>query len=503
MDSRFTRRAIVRAILLGMASSTLTACGGGGSGSSPPSAPSTPSPNQTDDPETPEEPECPPEETAGAQPPRGLHASWTDHPHTTRTLTWFTDGTTDPGTRVQYGPVTGDADSCSLTNEAFPFEVTGTAHETYGVEALTHVATLTGLQAGQAVRYRVGSDNGGWSPTRVLAPTRINGFRFCHFGDHGLRDASQRVLSNVEDLAPDFFIVAGDLSYANGDQPVWDRYFDMLEPLAARVPVMTCPGNHENKDGGGQGYRTRVSQPGKGIYYGFDYNRVHFFFSTGGSLLTDLSSTTELLVELAAMEKDLAEAWRRRRDGEIDFIVFVQHYTLWTNCEGRDPANFALVAVEEQILLRYDVDLVLVGHDHVFERSHPMAYGKPSDNGYVQVTQGGGGQSLYELIEDPANWAAVSRVCHGFTVVDVEDRRIHARSYAVSDEDGNLYPEGEEILLDEFTLAPRVAAPTGITPLSTREQRPARSLAELDVDLNAMLKHTLQRNLTHDMNEMH
>ena len=88
--------------------------------------------------------------------------------------------------------------------------------------------------------------------------------------------------------------------------------------------------------------------------------------------------------------------------------TIVRYYTIWTSCEGRDPANFTLVALEENILLRHGVDLLAVGYDHIYERSQPMGYGRPRDGGYVQVTQGGGGQSLYELVVNRSDWSAIA-----------------------------------------------------------------------------------------------
>ena len=42
-----------------------------------------------------------------------------------------------------------------------------------------------------------------------------------------------------------FAVAAGDLSYADCDQPRWDSFGDLLEPLASAVPLMVGPGNHE------------------------------------------------------------------------------------------------------------------------------------------------------------------------------------------------------------------------------------------------------------------
>jgi len=38
---------------------------------------------------------------------------------------------------------------------------------------------------------------------------------------------------------------AGDLSYANCNQDLWDSYGIMIEPLSSKIPWMVGPGNHE------------------------------------------------------------------------------------------------------------------------------------------------------------------------------------------------------------------------------------------------------------------
>jgi hypothetical protein len=435
-----------------------------------------------------------PEPPVATLPPRGLHASWIDDPTSTRTLTWFTDGTRAPDSYLEYGPVENGMNDTDIASAPFPQRTLASRQATYGVEAITHTATATNLAPDKAVRYRVGSAEG-WSAVHVL-PAAPNGrFRFAHFGDHALSEFSKAVVAGVAARAPDFAIIAGDLSYANGDQPVWDRYFDMLEPLAARLPVMTCPGNHEAKDGGGEGYRSRLSMPGEDDHYGFDYGRVHFYFSTGGSLLDGLAGAGALAAELLAIELDLARAALRRARGEIDFIVFVQHYTIWTSEDGRDPANFTLVALEEQILLRYGVDLLLVGHDHIYERSKPMAYGRPFANGYVQLTQGGGGQTLYELVDDIADWSVFATLRYGFSELEVDGDTIRITSYAVDDEQNRPLPNGELRVIDQFEIRARGTLASAAFAL------PARTRKQLLPEIDAVVRHTARRNALHDAGE--
>ena len=425
---------------------------------------------------------------------RGIHVSYTGDLASSRTLTWFTDGLENPGTVAEWGPVTAEMNAEQLTMAPFPMRTEGSASPAFDIEVLTHRVDLTDLPANTAIRYRVGDGND-FSSVRVFQPTPSGDFRFVHFGDSSTSAAAQEVMARTKASAPDFFIVAGDLAYANGTQEVWDTWFDQIDHLASHIPMVTCPGNHEAKDGGGLGYSSRVSQPDAETYYSFTYNRVHFCLSTAGCLLSeDPESVAALATELAWIEADLAEAALRRAAGSIDFIIFVQHYTIWTDSEGRDPGNLSLIALEEDILVRYGVDMVLAGHDHIYERSKPMAFGMALPVGYVQVTQGGGGQSLYSVVENPAAWSEIVTARHGYSEYAVSNGLISIKSWAVSDEEGSLLPEPE--LIDSFSIEKRL--PT----VAASFVQPQRSRKKLLKDFDAIVAHTRQRNALHDIAEM-
>ena len=40
-------------------------------------------------------------------------------------------------------------------------------------------------------------------------------------------------------------IHSGDISYADGYEPHWDDFLNKVQPIAAKVPYMVSPGNHE------------------------------------------------------------------------------------------------------------------------------------------------------------------------------------------------------------------------------------------------------------------
>jgi hypothetical protein len=411
--------------------------------------------------------------------PHGVHVSFTDDPATTRTATWFTDGLDTPGSVMEYGPVLAGK---ALDSE-FPGWVEGSTEQAYGVDVLTHRATATGIDPGLPLRYRVG-DGTNWSPVRVLAPKPSGKFRFAHFGDHGSSEFSRLTVQRVLERSPDFFLLAGDLSYANGDQTLWNPWFDQLEPLAANVPMMVAPGNHEDEDNGGLAYKSRTSHPGNGTFYSFDYNNVHFLVSTAGCLVSDGTLVQELLM----MELDLAQAALRRAAGEIDFIVLVQHFTIWTDEEGRSPANPTLVALEENMLLLYGVDLLIDAHDHSYQRSVPMLLGLPNPLGYVQVVAGGGGVGIRTFSGQSA-WSGSQALRYHFVEYEVDGPVIRGTTYATDTPEQQ--PASTTEIIDQFEIPAR--------SLLARKQavHPVRSSDVLLANFDRIEAHTRLRNARH------
>jgi len=421
--------------------------------------------------------EAPPVGGTAGHMPHGVVMSFTDDPKSTRTLTWITDGLEDPGSTLEF-----DAGAAGL-EAPFEHSVNGKASPIYGVASLAHRATMTGLDPMLPIRYRVGSDKG-WSPVRVLSPAGMGSFRFCHFGDHGMTQFSRANTAQVAARNPHFFLLAGDLSYANGRQALWNPYFDQLEPLSANVPVMMCPGNHENEDSGGRSYKSRVTHPDPGIYYSFEYENVHFLVSTTGCLADD----GLLKEELEFMEADLAEASARRADGKIDFVAVVQHYTTWSDERFRSPNNPTLVRIEEDMLVRYGVDLLINGHDHTYQRSVPFAFGVPDPAGYVQVANGVGGAGVRRF-SGQQKWSARQSLHYGFTEYDVDGQTIRATAWAVGEKKGAVLATPRVVEQFEVKARPRDARSAFVRPIVARDVRLA--------DYESVLRHTLARNRAH------
>jgi hypothetical protein len=71
-------------------------------------------------------------------------------------------------------------------------------------------------------------------------------YTFGVIGDLGQTAYSADTIAHVlANPAVDSAFLTGDVSYADGDQPRWDSFQRMADPLASAMPFMVASGNHE------------------------------------------------------------------------------------------------------------------------------------------------------------------------------------------------------------------------------------------------------------------
>ncbi len=187
---------------------------------------------------------------------------------------------------------------------------------------------------------------------------------------------------------PDGTVLAlGDLAYPDGTAdefatcygPSWGRHLSRTWPV---------PGNHEYETEGAAGYFAyfgdRAGNPGEG-WYSFDLGAWH---------LIALNSNCEAIGGCGADSPQAA--WLRADLAEhpATCTLAYWHHPRWSSGDehGSDPRTDALW----RILFAAGADLVLTGHDHVYERFVPMdATGAATPTGLTEFVVGTGGRSRY------------------------------------------------------------------------------------------------------------
>lgn len=182
---------------------------------------------------------------------------------------------------------------------------------------------------------------------------------------------------------PHLVFALGDTQYSSGRANEFrDGYADSWGELQAITrPV---PGNHEYDTDGASGYyeyfADQTEPPG---YYAFDVDDWRVY------ALNSNCDHIDCAAENTWLEQDLADNPRR-------CIALLMHHPLYSSGaeHGDSPEGrrFWITGLE------HHADLVLAGHDHVYERFEAMdADGNLTDSGIVSFVVGTGGKSLYQL----------------------------------------------------------------------------------------------------------
>ncbi len=201
--------------------------------------------------------------------------------------------------------------------------------------------------------------------------------------------AAASTTMGVERLQPLFHLFNGDLCYANLSQDrvrTWWDFWENNSRSARNRPWMPSPGNHENELGNGpigyQAYQTYFSVPPasgqtdvtRGLWYAFTAGSVRVvsianddvtYQDAGNSYVRGYSAGAQK----AWLENELATA---RHDRNVDWIVVCMHQVAISTADKFNGADLGIREEWMPLFDKYGVDLVVCGHEHHYERSHPI-----------------------------------------------------------------------------------------------------------------------------------
>jgi 3',5'-cyclic AMP phosphodiesterase CpdA len=287
---------------------------------------------------------------------------------------------------------------------------------------------LTGLLPGTTYRYSVSNDGVRWSPDATFTTGHHDGagFRFTAFGDEATSMARAYPMAQlVAAQRPAFHLVAGDLAYATSNgirlpdlggfvPSRWNDYLKIVGPAAAQsVPWQAVVGAHETEplgDDGYAGFVTRFPQAydlasGSPVVRSFRYGNTVFVQLDGN----DVSAQETVN---AGYTRGLQTRWLARQLASfraspgIDFIVVLCNCCCYSSNQTHG-SDGGLREAWVPLFDRYQVDLVISGHVHAYERTNPMRAGQPTrratsgdtvnpvTDGTTYICVGGGGNRLY------------------------------------------------------------------------------------------------------------
>uniref|UniRef100_A0A8C6AF76 Purple acid phosphatase n=1 Tax=Monodon monoceros TaxID=40151 RepID=A0A8C6AF76_MONMO len=326
-----------------------------------------------------------------------------------------------------------------------------------------HRITLQGLLPRVQYVYRCGSTQG-WS-RRFLFRALKNGPHWSPclavFGDIGTDNprALPRLCSDTQQGRYDAVLHVGDFTY-NVDQDnahVRDKFMNLIEPVAASLPYVTCPGNHEDHYNFSN-YKARFIMPGdsEGLWYSWDLGPVHI-----------ISFSTEVyfflhrhLVErqFRWLESDLQKA--NKNPAAPPWIITMGHRPMYCSSADWDDCTWRESKVRrgllgkfyelEDLFYKYGVDLQLWAHErsyehpwpiynyHVFNGSREMPYTHPRVPVHIITGSARCEERLTPLTLFPRPWSAVLIKEHGYTRLhNLNETRVHIQQVS-DDQDGKI-----------------------------------------------------------------
>jgi 3',5'-cyclic AMP phosphodiesterase CpdA len=386
--------------------------------------------------------------------PQRVLLGWTGDPAHTQAITWRTDQLAATP-QVQYAIASANPE---FINTAATAAAKAAALDIgNGKTVAVYRANLEGMKPSTHYLYRVGDGKnwGEWNGCHT-ANDGIQKFKFIYVGDaqNDIRSRWSRVIQAAYAKAPKaaFVIHAGDLVSEGYKDNLWGEWYDSMGFIAANVPTLAVPGNHELEKPAGTAktdtlpliWKQQFSYPQNGPdiadneSYFFDYQGVRFI-----SLNVNLMENEKNADAVRPMvEKEVAWLEKALKNNPNHWTVVFQHQGLYSMASNRN-----YVKMREALLPLYDkygVDLVLQGHDHLYARSQKLAGGKivaPDAPGTVYMISVSG-PKMYEVDHrfEPL-MAKVIPHTQMFQVIDVDGDRMTLHAYS---------SEGEQ--LDGFQL---------------------------------------------------
>lgn len=265
-------------------------------------------------------------------------------------------------------------------------------------EATTlHSIAVTDLQPATRYTYTLRASGAQKYGALTTAPREDAGapFRFLVYGDNRSDDAAHAaVVRAMMPVPADFVVNTGDLVTEGGDPRDWQTFFDIEAPLLRERCVFVCVGNHELIDTSGVEFLR---------YFGPTVPKAR---DAAAPLTPDMLSSTFrwsnarffLMNGMVQYRTGATRAWLERVLSDADnesglaWRIVVVHHGPWSSGPHGDN-QLLLDANVPEIFRRHKIDLVIAGHDHIYERG--------AKDGLPYLISGGGGAPTYKVKAQP------------------------------------------------------------------------------------------------------
>jgi acid phosphatase type 7 len=292
-------------------------------------------------------------------------------------------------------------------------------------EHVVHIANITDLSSGQVVPYQVGVE-GVDSAQFQTAPEYGEDFRMAWLADNqeGYARFSTHV-ANIDNKDPNALFVVGDLVQTGSILEEWQQmWWDPLQEnsFAQYTPVLAARGNHDMDHPYSYAY---VDLPENGAWYSFLYGDVFILvLNTHADMFSSMGNYPDGQYEY--IESQLSSEAAQ----QAAFRIVTFHQAPFSNSSsssspqqstGNQSAREHWVPLFEM----YDVDMVISGHYHSYQRGE--------NNGITYLVIGGGGSTLLIQESEYWNWLDLN-LSYQYSMMYRESGQLRWETYNLQDQ---------------------------------------------------------------------
>lgn len=327
--------------------------------------------------------------------------SWTQDPATSITAAWRCDTPSEQVMQVVQGAQynrAGFADAVVFSAACKDISLDGTGIWHYE-------AMVDGLEPGTTYAYRVGNEHA-WSEVKTFTTVdpAAKTLTFAYMGDVQPVNDSEAEFALWGELAQamvernpelSFVILGGDIVNSGISLEQFDLFASNAENVFSAIPLLATPGNHESNFIGGKPelYLDYFAFPQNGPegfeeeIYSFDVANCHIL-SLNSWIFSGEQPLSEADYERVNnwIEYDLITS-------DADWQIVVTHIPVYA--VHSDTTSTKVKENWAPIFERCGVDLVFVGHQHVYSRSYPMYEGKVDYENGIPYIMGVSGSKFY------------------------------------------------------------------------------------------------------------
>ncbi|BFZ07355.1 hypothetical protein BsWGS_10394 [Bradybaena similaris] len=300
--------------------------------------------------------------------------------------------------------------------------------------------------------FRTWPSGNNWSPSLAI---------FGDLGNENPQSLARLEMDAVQGMY-DGILHVGDFAYDMDvdNARVGDEFMRQIEPLASRLPYMTCPGNHEMAYNFSN-YRNRFWMPGddnKQMYYSFTMGPVRFISLSTELIFFPQYGLVPIVEHYKWLERELIEANKPENRAQQPWVITFGHRPMYCSNDDNDDCThheslirvgipFLHILGWEPLFYKYGVDIALWAHEHSYERLWPVynrevfngSYEEPYTNpgAPVHIITGSAGckekhDNFDKKVDD---WSAFRSDDYGYTRMKVINST-HLYMEQVSDDQG-------------------------------------------------------------------